>query len=251
MLLTFSKTADRESLNGQTNLFKIMPTSYAPKLRLTKTEPAPKKQKLLWEKEFVGLYISEHPLAEYADYLNKLTVPLTDLSSQPKRTQIKVGGIVTQIKKIITRSSEPMLFVKIEDASGRSEVLVFPSILKKNPTIWQEEKVLIITGKVSDKDGEYKVLCESVEELDLDNLHNLQKVVQITVPAQLPKDVFERLKNVFQSHPGPYPALLKLYGGTSAKEIKTNFTIDYNDKITKDINELIGPDSISLIDKNL
>ncbi|MFH1598346.1 MAG: DNA polymerase III subunit alpha [Patescibacteria group bacterium] len=250
-LLTFSKAADKESKNGQTNIFKILPTTAAPKLRLEKAEPAPKKQRLLWEKEFVGLYISEHPLAEYAEYLNKTATPLNSIEGTYINRRVKVGGIITQIKKIITRSSEPMLFVRIEDTSGRIEVLVFPSILKNNPTIWQEDKVVLINGKLSDKDGELKILCETVKPVDLDKLKDFESVVQVTVPSSTPKTIFDRLKNIFQNHPGQYPANLKIFNAGSSRIIRTNFTVDFNDNIKKDIENLVGPNTIDLIDKPL
>ena len=247
--LTFSKTADRESFNGQTNIFKMLPTQAAPKLKLDKTEPAPKKQRLLWEKEYVGLYISDHPLTEYSEYLSKVTTPLNQVANYQPNARLKIGGIITQIKKIMTRSNEPMLFVRVEDTSGHLEILVFPSILKKNATVWQENKVIMVNGKVSDKDGEYKILCETAHELELEKMKNGQQAIQVTVTANTSKDVYEKLKSIFQNHPGPYAAYLKVFSPTKSRLIKTEFTVDYNRNIIKDIENLIGPSSVNLIDK--
>ena len=65
----------------------------------------------------------------------------------------------------MTKTGEPMLFVKMEDMSARTEVLVFPKILAQNPDIWQQEKALIVRGKVSDKDGITKILCDEAFEI--------------------------------------------------------------------------------------
>ena len=58
-----------------------------------------------------------------------------------------------------------MLFVTMEDATAKTEVLVFPSVLEKNPSIWQADRILLVKGKLSDKDGEPKILCDQVSEI--------------------------------------------------------------------------------------
>jgi DNA polymerase-3 subunit alpha len=79
---------------------------------------------------------------------------------------VRVGGVITKIQKVITRSSgKPMLFITLEDGEGKIEVIVFPKQLEKNPIIWQEDKVILVSGKVSDRNDEVKVICDSVEEI--------------------------------------------------------------------------------------
>ena len=73
--------------------------------------------------------------------------------------------MVTKIHKIITKSGEPMVFTTIEDATAKVEVVVFPGVLKDNPEAFIENKVLIVSGRVSDKDGIPKLLCESVRSI--------------------------------------------------------------------------------------
>ena len=120
--------------------------------------------------ELLGLYITEHPFNDYKDKLKDIIVPLINLSVNMKGEYVNVSGVISNIKKIITRSNESMLFVKIEDSVSNTEVLVFPRLLKKAPDIWQAGKVVICSGKVSDKDQEIKILANTARELALDNM---------------------------------------------------------------------------------
>ena len=58
-----------------------------------------------------------------------------------------------------------MLFVEIEDLTGKIEALVFPNVLEENPIVWQEGKIIIISGKISDKDDQFKIICDQAQEL--------------------------------------------------------------------------------------
>jgi len=165
-LLEYNRQTQKEKRAGQVSLFGSLPTTQLVSLRLPPAEPAPKRQKLQWEKELLGLYVTEHPFQEYAERLrNNHILPLQSLNTEPHNKMISIGGIVSGIQKILTKNGEPMLFVKLEDLTARTEVLVFPKVLARNPGLWQEEKALIIRGRLSDKDGTPKVLCEEAIEI--------------------------------------------------------------------------------------
>ncbi|MDP1340376.1 OB-fold nucleic acid binding domain-containing protein, partial [Klebsiella variicola] len=93
---------------------------------------------------------------EYEEKIKGLVTPINQLKNFTNQTEARIGGIITQIQKVITRNNQPMLFVRLEDTSAAVEILVFPSLLKKDPTLWQEDKIVIIQGKISDKDGVIK-----------------------------------------------------------------------------------------------
>lgn len=166
MILEYNRDAQKNKSRGQTSLFSMAPTVETSSLRLKDADPATKKEKLAWEKELLGLYVTEHPMLEYLEKLrvNRL-LPLKNLTLDLRNQMVSVGGLVSSIQKIMTRSGEPMLFVKMEDLDARTEVLVFPKVLAKNPALWQEEKVLMVRGRLSDKDGQPKILCEEAREI--------------------------------------------------------------------------------------
>ena len=121
-VLEYNRESQRIKTAGQTNLFSLSPEVKVSGLRLKETAPTSKREKLSWEKELLGLYVTEHPFQEYADRLlaNRVT-PLKNLTTATRNQIISVGGLVSGIQKIITRSGEPMLFVKLEDLTARTE----------------------------------------------------------------------------------------------------------------------------------
>lgn len=165
LLLAYARDREKQNGGSQNSLFggSSAPVST---IRLLHAEPAPKKEKLAWEKELLGLYITEHPLAEYIAQLKLKAIPIRGLGAESVRGRsVSIGGIVSEVKKILTKSGDPMLFVTLEDTTAKTEVLVFPSMLQKNPAIWQMDKLLLVSGKVSEKDGDPKILCDEVKEL--------------------------------------------------------------------------------------
>jgi DNA polymerase III subunit alpha len=165
-ILNFSKSIQGEKKSLQKSLFQnssLKKSAIQLKTNDFKFDP---RDMLNLEKEFLGLYISGHPLEEFKEMIQqKGGIPCSQLSDLEDGQVIRLGGVITKIKKIITNSQETMLFVKIEDLTGNTEVLVFPKILKEIPTIWQENKVIMVEGRISEKDGESKVITLRAKEL--------------------------------------------------------------------------------------
>jgi DNA polymerase-3 subunit alpha len=166
-ILMYSREMKKEKTNGQTSLFGNG-KQVLPGIKLKDSLPAEKKEKLSWEKELLGLYISDHPLKEYQEIFEKYASPCASLGDEKSGKNVRVGGIVNKIQRIITKSKKPMLFVQMEDLTGRIEVLVFPKYLEENPNIWMEEKILLVSGKLNDRDGTPKLLCRQAKEINLD-----------------------------------------------------------------------------------
>ena len=162
-LLKYSKNQKNMKNSSQISLFADQPT-FASSLRLEQAEPAPKKQALGWEKELLGFYLSSHPLEEYREQLASFT-KVKNLKSKDVGKMLSIGGIISGIQKIVTKAGQPMLFIGIEDLTAKIEGLVFPSLLEKNPDIFQDGATIRVKGRISDKDGVLKILCEEVKEL--------------------------------------------------------------------------------------
>ncbi|MDA3840529.1 MAG: DNA polymerase III subunit alpha [Patescibacteria group bacterium] len=167
-LLRFHKEVSEEMSTKQTSLFGDMPTMVN-KVRLDPFEELDRQLKLSWEKELLGLYITEHPFSDFRKKMhNKVRLtPISYLAEYVGNDDVKVSGIVTTIKKIMTRKNETMLFVKMEDTVASTEILVFPKLYQKNVEIWKEGNVILCSGTVSDKDNEIKFLANLVVKLDL------------------------------------------------------------------------------------
>src|SRR3990167_2143524 len=162
-LLRYSKDWSRSKESPQGGLFGAN-ISVAP-LRIKPTESATKKEKLGWEKELLGLYISDHPLKEYQQLLEKNAVLINNIKPALDGKRINVGGVISSVQKFVTKAHQLMLFVKIEDWLANIEVIVFPSVLEKTANLWQENSMVMIQGRVSNRDGNLKIICDTVQEL--------------------------------------------------------------------------------------
>jgi len=164
-MLGLAHETQRAKQNGQVSLFAGQTTDNLPSLKLAEAQPVSKKDYLSWEKELLGLYLSEHPLKDYQKRLVKLASSCQNLSREQVGRRVKIGGIINKIQKVNTRAGQLMLFVEVEDMTGRIETLVFPNTLEQTATAWQEEKVVLVSGRLSDRDGNLKILCDSVKVL--------------------------------------------------------------------------------------
>jgi len=163
-LLEHSRETQKNKGNGQKGLFDGL-GGFKATLTLSQTDPASSHDKLSWEKELLGLYVSGHPLRAFRNVLKSRCLPIAQVPEVTVGKLVKVGGVVSSIKKIITKTGKPMLFMKLEDETQRIEVVVFPSAIERNPTIFQENKVVFVAGRVDARDGTPKIICNEIEEL--------------------------------------------------------------------------------------
>ena len=169
-LLEFNRETHSKKIAGQKGLFDALPAGRQGiklnnKIQLKKVKPATKTEKIFWEKELLGLFVSSNPLEDFSKILEKRTMPISKISSILPSRICKIGGIISRIKKIITRNGSPMLFMKVEDLTDKIEVVVFPSQISKNPSVFQENKIVFVSGRIDNKDGVAKLICQEIEEI--------------------------------------------------------------------------------------
>ncbi len=161
----FASKVQKEAASGQTDLFGLMGdagASVQPTVTL-QTSPAKHtdKEQLMWERELLGLYISSHPLDAYATYLEEQTQPLTQLIPEYDSRTMTVGGIVSTVRTIVTKSGTKMAFVGLEDKFGEGEVIVFPNLYEQVGAKLVQDAVVRIGGKNSARDRDGNLGSES------------------------------------------------------------------------------------------
>jgi len=167
-ILNFNREIRKNKSNGQKSLFDGI-SNFNPNLKLKIVKPMDTGQKLLWEKELLGLYVSSHPLENFRKILEKKTTKVSELTFYSKNHRIRIGGIISKIKRILTKTGKPMLFINLEDLTGKIEVVVFPAIIERNPAAFQENKIVLVSGRVDNRDDVTKVIAENVEEIIYEN----------------------------------------------------------------------------------
>jgi DNA polymerase-3 subunit alpha len=136
-------------------------------LKLKSATPATPQEKLGWEKELLGLYVSDHPLNHYRPKIEQAKVStIKDMLQESYRDKrYRIAGLVSRAQPIVTKTGKPMLFAKIEDFSDSVEVVVFPETLLKTNEIWKESGIVIVTGKLSARNGAINLICDQATEL--------------------------------------------------------------------------------------
>jgi len=167
----FAKSKDSSHIVGQAGLFDTMGDD-APihQLKLEEVEPATDIERLKWEKEFLGLYVSAHPLDGLHKFFQKKVIPFDQLHTKTVSKPIKVGGIVTAFKKISTKKGDMMVIIQLEDTTGRGEAIAFPKYYNKIADKLQEDIVILIDGTLEKRMGEMQVVIKDVETLTLEEL---------------------------------------------------------------------------------
>ncbi len=164
-LLEIARENQKNKSNGQIGLFAGAPKMNSIEIKLEDAVPAKLLEKLTWEKELLGLYVSSHPLNSFKKLFESRVTAISKIDKSMVNKKVLLGGLIYNVKKIITKTGKPMLFMKIEDLTAKMEVVVFPNLLEKNPTALQENKIVFIAGRVDDRNGEIKIVADDAQEI--------------------------------------------------------------------------------------
>lgn len=161
-ILKFAQDKARSFKKNQVSLFEGSDTQIDNLIdfKLPNVQPATSKEKLMWEKELLGIYLSDHPLKEYQEKTIKISRTIDAINELPDNASITLYGIISSGKKINTKSGKPMLFLTLEDTKGTVELIVFPKILEESANLWGTDRMVLVCGKISNKDGESKLIVE-------------------------------------------------------------------------------------------
>ena len=261
-MLAFNKQATKDQANGQANLFSSMAAEISlQKLRLENHPPAGRQDKLRWEKELLGLYVTEHPFQDYKDVLDGIVSPINSLQVSNGEETANIAGIITKVQKIITRNNKAMLFARIEDDHSGIEVLVFPNLLATTQSIWQEGSVVLCQGRISDKDQELKILANSAIKLTLENVQSvIRRLKQKGELSGVDKNIFrqqsrdlkisfindltpsnmEKLKGILGKHKGVSRVFIEIRVDGQPKTIVTDFRVKYTPILLTELKSTFG-----------
>lgn len=153
----------------QSSLFGDMMLATS-QIKLSPAVPVAKQTALKWEKELLGLYLSDHPVKEYQDYFNKTTVALRELEKKPDNTHVCLGGVIISVRKIITKNQNEMYFIGLEDLTGRIELLVFGKTAEHIKAFLIEGKIVLVNARVSHRDGMLKCVVQKLESVSQDTV---------------------------------------------------------------------------------
>jgi DNA polymerase III subunit alpha len=168
-----------------------------------------KSELLRLEKETLGLWVSEHPLADIgAELRRKTDRALADLERCRDGEIVTVGGIVSAVKQLTTKKGEPMVFLRLDDLSGSTEAVVFNSVYAASRELCETDRVLVLKGRVDHKEGESKLIAIEVAEF---SAYVAPTEVRLKVDARkAPAGVLRELGHVVRDYPGEAKVVLAL-----------------------------------------
>lgn len=285
-IMAYANKIQKNALSGQIDIFGSMGVDEVqPGLRLeVPTSVTPPRETLAWEKELLGLYLSRHPLDAVENYLTANVTPIGSITTSMEGKVVKIGGLVTTVRRIVTKNNDAMAFVGLEDKSGQLELIVFPRAFEANPELWQPDQIITLSGKVSTKDREGRATSEIKIMVDKAKAINLEKAEKVTAsppssrtgsPAQpsapdpgsnlqtpdhdtkasnlvisLPDfsdtGLLVKLKAILGEFEGDCEVLIKL-GTDQIKTIRLPFKVDPQPELLSKLGELIGERNVATV----
>jgi DNA polymerase-3 subunit alpha len=141
--------------------------------------PVSQKEMLAWEKELLGVYVSEHPLQRLLQSTSRDYTLLDRIDDSLKGRKVTIAGIVTRLRLTTTRKDEEMAFVEMEDLNSSVDVVVFPRTYNKYKELLAEDRLLVIEGRVDLRNGEVQIICDSVQDYALADIAEKSAPVRV------------------------------------------------------------------------
>ncbi len=175
VMMAFANRIQKDAQSGQVDLFGMSDEhAHVSKPQLTLEKAATQynqREQLLWERELLGLYLSQHPLSMYKAYLEEQTIPINQLKPNMDGRAVTIGGAIVDMREILTKNGQKMAFIKLEDQFGSIELILFPGAYQQTIGLWQRDRVVLVRGKLSAKDregnigDEVKVMVDDAREI--------------------------------------------------------------------------------------
>ncbi len=203
-----------------------------------------KSQRLAFEKEMLGLYVSDHPLMGIEAALKrKAEDTINDLEEIEDGQMVSIGGVVTGLQRKWTRKGDLMAVLVLEDLTDSVETMVFPRTFADYGHLLEDDRIVIIRGRVDRRDDQPKLMAQSIEVLDADLLGAAPPLRLEIRPNQLSDDMIERLKVVLSEHAGESPVYIHL-SDDQAIRLSDQYCVDASNGLVPELRVLLGEQSI-------
>jgi DNA polymerase-3 subunit alpha len=200
----------QEKMSGQITIFEFGTSSqeyesYQIEMPDIKEFSAP--ELLAMEKEMIGFYVSGHPLASYKKFLNKANLSSIDtLSPIDDGRSVRVGGIITAVRQMITRRGELMAQFTLEDFTGSIDCIVFPRRFEKLHDLIGVDQVIIMEGKLNCQEDSMKIFCETLRQAGEEKKNGSKLFLKLDKIRS--GDFLIKMQNILANYPGKMPVYL-------------------------------------------
>ena len=205
-----------------------------------------KVRRLAAEKEMLGLYVSDHPLMGMEGVLaRKTTHRIDQLADAEEGASVKVGGVVSNLRKRWTRKGDQMASCDLEDLYGTMEVTLFPRAMEEHGHKLQDDLVVVAEGRLDRRDNEPGLICFGVEPIDPAAAAGEAPLKLNLGPRSLSSECIDNLKSVIAGHPGKSEVIL-MYGDVSCIKLSPAYRVDAGSGLIGELREMLGENAIAV-----
>ncbi len=279
VLIAYASKLQKQLASGQTDLFGELAGDVQTTVKL-KLEPGPEiplREQLQWERELLGLYLSQHPLHAFKAILEEKALPLSYVAIEYDNRTVNTGGVIIDTREITTKNGQKMAFVKLADDKDERELVLFPSVYQQTLGIWERDRVVLVKGKVShrDKNGETategKLMVDDAREITLEQAQAYQPTgkkpttpktsgtKKATAPARVvPQRVYVRVtdsrdqqlltgvKSIVDASPGDVEIVLVVGPDSEKQAIKLPVRINSDKTVLQQLEQLAGKTNVKI-----
>ena len=228
-----------DAASGQIGLFGEAAMQEAEDVALPDIAEADSVQRLAWEKENTGFFITGHPLDRHEKKIKNL-VPIGDIldGKKKERQLVRIGGLVSSTKRIATKKGDTMCFLELEDYTHSVEVVVFPAVFYPHVNLLVPDAAIVVQGRVNFTDDGVKVLADTITALD-----DYRQDYYITLAAEHEEAAaLDALYGIFAMHRGDHVVFLNRKGRW--QKLEPQYWLDASPAVVQEIEALLGKNSV-------
>jgi DNA polymerase-3 subunit alpha len=228
------------------------------------------EEKLRLEKELLGLYLSDHPLRRISAELAKLSdTQAVEVTSALQDTEVRVAGLVREVRRVVTRKGQIMAYASLEDLTGTVDVVLFPRVFEQVRLLFEPDKVVVVAGKVDARAGSTRATGASSSPVEPEMEAEVETASVVADMAWLWDDpeclpvarrqllhvrlpsgddgLAERLEAVLARHPGADEVVLHVVVGSREVTVHADrYHVQAGAALAAELDELVGPASTRL-----
>lgn len=234
----------QSEIDGQDHLFaSVSEKSTEIKDSFPKIKEYSEAELLSFEKELLGLYLTDHPLADALNLVSKrANMRIGELDPEFSQDQVFLfGGLLSRFKEIMTKKGQKMAFATLEDQTGKVELIIFPRTYQELGFQLEQDQVVLVRGKVQHEEEEFKVIAEKIiiprdDEVEFAKDHDYQ---EIFVPRKTTPETLKKLGTLLKANLGSAKIVIVIPNGAKPERIVLPYKVNYNESLIKKIEELL------------
>ena len=232
----------RDVLSGQGGLFGEETMEEVQQIAVSAdVPPSTARERLTWEKEATGFYITGHPLDDYSDTLSALlSIGEIPNTVRKDRQLVRIGGILTSTKRFTTKKGDTMLFAELEDFSGKIEVTVFPRVFYAHVSALEPDAIIVVEGRVDTTGEEPKLLAEEIWRMN-EYRSSFYLIPQTNVDR---RTLWTAMQEIFAAHPGDHPVYVQSEGRW--RRLGETYWIDGSKEAQSALTRLMGESAVKM-----